>query len=182
MKSVILTSELATRFRQGDHKAYEVVFNAFYKVLCVFAASMLDDEYAAEDLVEEVFVRLWEKHAEIDISEEYLNTLVINACLNYIEHRKVVRKAGAQLSYILQPGEDPFEDIRRRQVEAHLELYIYEGVLQMTPRVRAVFLDAYDGKLSKKEIAARYSLSVKTVQLQLRIAINILNAYFDSQL
>jgi len=181
MKSIILTSKLVARFRQGDHKAYEIVFNAYYNLLCAFAARMLDDNHAAEDQVEDVFVKLWEKHAGIDLTEAYLNTMVINACLNYIQHRKVMRKAGAELSCTIKPEEDPTEAIRRLQVEAHFEAYIYEGMFQMTPKVRIVFCDAYHGRLTTKEIAARYGLSVKTVQLQLRIAVNILNAYFESQ-
>jgi RNA polymerase sigma-70 factor (ECF subfamily) len=182
MKKSILTTDLVARFRQGDHEAYEIIFNAYYGMFCVFVSKMVGDQYLAEDLVEDVFVKLWEKHAELDLNDAYLNTMVINRCLDHIRRRRVVRKAVKELMYTTKQEEDSIQSIRRFLVEANLERYIHEAMPAMTPNVRDVFRLAYNRKLKTSEIAAIRNLSVKTVQLQLRIAVTILYACISKHL
>jgi len=177
----ILTSELVARLRQGDHRAYEIIFNAYYKVLWLFAGKMLDDQHLAEDVVLDVFVKIWEKRAELKLTEAYLNTMVINRCLDHIRHRKVVRKAMEEMSYTTKEEEDLLKDIQRCMIEAEFKLDVFqwnvnEAMLEMPPEVRLVFWMFHHRNMKTKEIAAAKNVSIKTVQLQLRIAMNMLRA------
>lgn len=182
MKKNILTADLVARFRQGDHEAYEIIFNAYYGMFCVFVSRMVGDQHLAEDLVVDVFVKLWDKHAELDITDAYLNTMVINRCLDHIRRRRVVRRAVREMIHTTKQEEDSIQDIRRFLVEANLEQYIHEAIPKMTPKVRTVFWLAYTQQLKTREIAAIKNLSVKTVQLQLRIAVTILYACISRHL
>ena len=83
---------LVQRLRNKDEGAFEIVFNSHYRALCGYARKYLDEVEAAEEIVQEVFVKFWEKCESIapDSSiKSYLYRSVHNTCLNYIKHMKV---------------------------------------------------------------------------------------------
>ena len=80
--------------RDGRKEAFEMMFRDWYTPLCRFARTLLQDSDESEEVVQQVFVTVWEKRQEIAIElsvKAYVYRAVRNACLNVLKHRKVVR-------------------------------------------------------------------------------------------
>ena len=93
------------RLINGDEKEFKSLFDLLYVGMVQRAVYYINDADAAEDVVQEVFVRLWEKREElkgVDNLRGYLLFSVKNRCLNYLEHRQVVDKY--KQHYLLQEG------------------------------------------------------------------------------
>ncbi|MFY8108531.1 MAG: RNA polymerase sigma factor, partial [Bacteroidia bacterium] len=89
----ISEEELLNRLKTGDMKAFEALYKSFHKMLWHYAKEMLKDEDEAEDTVQQLFIRIWEKRDSLLISssfKSYLFTSVRNACLKKME--KAVRE------------------------------------------------------------------------------------------
>jgi RNA polymerase sigma-70 factor (ECF subfamily) len=79
--------ELATAFRDGDERAFAALFERFRRPLYVFALRMLGDADAARDLVQDVFVRVWERRGQLDRPESFRSWLFAvarNRCLSLL--------------------------------------------------------------------------------------------------
>jgi len=78
--------------KNGNPNALKKVFETFYSQLCNFAYQFLNDNDQSEDIVQALFVKLWEKRSELAIEtslKSYLFRSVRNQCLNLIQHEKV---------------------------------------------------------------------------------------------
>ena len=72
--------------RQGDIGAYEMLFKKYYLSMCMIARRIVEDEDVAKDLVQEIFIRLWEKRKTYDFQEMtdiFLYVSVRNKCFDY---------------------------------------------------------------------------------------------------
>lgn len=84
--------DLTLRLRQGDVTAFEFLFHFYYPGLVVYAAQFVSDRDLAEELVQDFFVRLWQKHTgllEADSLRNYFFSSVKNSALNFLKHKKV---------------------------------------------------------------------------------------------
>src|ERR1700710_2364883 len=80
------------KLNQGDAKAFESLFKLYYTRLTLFANRYLNDIAAAEEIVSDMFVMLWENGHEINFNGNlsgYLFKAVQNRCLNYLKHQKI---------------------------------------------------------------------------------------------
>ena len=99
------------RLINGDEKEFKSLFDLLYVGMVQQATFYTNDFAVAEDVVQEVFVRLWEKRGElksVQNLEGYLLLSVKNRCLNYLEHQQVVDKY--KQYYLLQEIQDDDED------------------------------------------------------------------------
>ena len=75
-----------------DEVAFRYLFEHYYPSLCLFAKRFIDDRETREDIVQEVFFRLWDKRKQITVTssaQNYLLTSVRNLCLNYLRRQEV---------------------------------------------------------------------------------------------
>lgn len=92
-KYVALTDDiLLERLREGDHKAFAAIFSRYYYGLVLYCNSWIAERSECEDIVQNVFVDLWEERNHIHISslKSYLLRCVRYDCLDAIKHKKVV--------------------------------------------------------------------------------------------
>ena len=85
-------NEIVKKIVAGDKEAFEFVFNTYYKRLCVYAGRFLFSDESAEEVVQEVFVKFWERSESLNPESSiaaYLYRSVYNTCLNQIKHEKV---------------------------------------------------------------------------------------------
>ena len=85
--------QLAQRLILGDCKAYDFLMNYYYQLLCVYAQSLCNDRDMAEDIVQNVFVKIWVKRKKInpDLSiKSYLYKSVYNEFINQYRKNKPV--------------------------------------------------------------------------------------------
>lgn len=83
------------RIRRGDRDAFELLFRGYYDCLCTFAEGYVRSFSEAEDVVDQVFLTLWESRAEWNLRrsiKSYLYGAVRNGALNHLKHRCVVER------------------------------------------------------------------------------------------
>lgn len=153
-----------------DHQVFERLFREYFPPLMAFSRRILGDEDDAREVVHQVFIKLWEKRGDIDLStslKSYLFTAVNNRSLNVIRDRKKFTR------------EEMPEGVGEWDVSAELESMELEekirGVIDSLPeRCRVIFeLNRFDG-LKYSEIASQLDISVKTVENQMSKALKIL--------
>ncbi|MBV6646079.1 MAG: RNA polymerase sigma-70 factor [Cyclobacteriaceae bacterium] len=176
---------LVDRLRNKDKRAFELVFNEYFDTLTTYAFRFLDTREEAEEIVQEVFVKFWEKCESLapDSSvKSYLYRSVHNTCLNQIKHEKV---KDTYRQYIIGYMEDRTDDPYDEKNEDALYDRIMEEVNNLPPRCSEIFkLSRFEG-LKYQEIADHLDISIKTVEVQMGKALKVLRTklqqYFDGK-
>ena len=157
-----------------DKEIFDFVFNYYYSGLCAFSMKYLADHEAAEDLVQDFFVRLWVEGPKLKITtslKAYLFTAVKNRCYDVIKHHNVLNKYRATLL----SHENNYDDSTELMIaEAELRSVIQNCLEKLTPRCREIFELSRIQGVSNKDIAEKLGLSKRTVELQISNAIKIL--------
>jgi RNA polymerase sigma-70 factor, ECF subfamily len=156
--------EIAGRIRMGDIKAFESLFRSSYSSLVRYSASIVKDQDTAEEVVQDLFYRLWKEREKLIINSSlngYLFRSTYNRSLKWIEHMKVVKKYESDAS--LSNQESPATPLQQLQLDELHE--VIAGTLEKLPdRCGEIFyLNRFEG-LKYREIADRLSISVKTVE------------------
>ena len=153
--------------RNGDHRAFEVLFKEYYFHLARFAWRYVKSKAIAEEIVQEIFSDIWENREQWEITgsvRSYLYKTVKNRSLDYLKHQRVRQKYDSRW---MDQKENPtieFEDeMRRRQIREAVR----KAIEDLPPRSRMTYkLHRYDG-LTYEEIAEVMEVSVKTVESQM---------------
>jgi len=176
------TNFLIGRLRNGEEAAYEVLFSEFYKVLTLFANKYLKDIEAAKELVQDLFVHLYERRENLDINsslKSYLFRSTHNRCINYINSQKIRNKYAEHVNLT----SDSLDNSLEQQVSsAELEHAIYKAIGNLPPKCRSIFkMNRFEG-LSNTEIADKLNLSKRTVETQISKALKILRVKLEPYL
>lgn len=156
--------EITGRIREGDIGQFESLFRSSYISLVKYAKTIIKDQDTAEEIVQDLFVRLWEEKENLKIESSlngYLYRAVYNRCLHFIEHRKVVERHAEVISSEQHDyGEDPSEILHYKDLQTMIA-----GILERLPeRCGKIFcMSRFEG-LKYSEIADKLSVSVKTVE------------------
>jgi len=155
-----------------DKTGFELLFRTHYSNLCSYANNFLKDVDASEEVVQEVFFRLWTGRETLQIRtsvESYLFRAVRNSCLNVVRHMNVREEYRAAMKHELQElnGEDTM-------VVGELQQKIREAIGKLPMERRKVFILSRYEALTYPEIAARLGISVKTVENQMGKALRTL--------
>ncbi|WP_215225762.1 RNA polymerase sigma-70 factor [Echinicola shivajiensis] len=146
-----------------DEKVFEVTFKSHFQALHGYACALLKDEDEAEEIVQNVFLKLWEKREKIHIEtsvKAYLYQMVYRDSMNAIRHEKVKQKHQNITKY--QSSSAPIQKDEGDDSELMEEL---KSALQSLPeKCRKVFLLSRYESLKYQEIAERLGVSVKTVE------------------
>ena len=153
-----------------DKYSFEELFREYFPPLMLFARKILVDEDDAREVVHNVFINLWEKREEIDLSvslKSYLFTSVHNRSLNVIRDRK-------KFSSEEVPEMAGEWDVSTQIESMELEEKIRETIDALPEKCREIFeMNRFDG-LKYSEIATKLGISVKTVENQMSKALKIL--------
>ena len=149
-------------------QGFKQVFQEYYGLLFNISRKILNDDNAAEDIVQDVFLKLWTNRFQTTIQtklKSYLHRAVINACLNELEKRKRVQIMERPPEQEDQaPNEEiPAEELTRR---------INQAISTLPARMQVIFsLSRFEG-LTNQEIADYLSISKKTVENQMGKALS----------
>ncbi len=167
---------LAGLLAQQDEMAFERVFKEHFKSLHAYACTLLNDEANAEEMVQQVFFKLWDRAAHLQIAGSvaaYLYRSVHNECLNFLKHQKVKARHQLHVAYRAKEhdrnAQDAFSD-------PDLALRIREALESLPEQCRTIFQLSRFEDLKYREIADRLQLSVKTVENQMGKALRIMRA------
>ena len=170
-------AELVRRIRAGDERALEVVFKAHYAGMASFVQRFVRAPDLAEELVQDVFLKLWSKReqlAEIETFRTYLFRAARNTALNYLRRAKLERRWQEEQGVIDEPPNSFSAD--DETVEQEVAQAVKEAIDRLPPRCREIFLLSRDGGLTYAEIARSLDISVKTVETQMGRALKSLRS------
>lgn len=172
-----MTEELLIRqVRQGDEEAYELIFRRYFKVLSVYAMSYLKDIEIAQDITQDVFVKLYESKESLQIHtslKSFLYTTIRNRCLDYIKINRIHHDHKEIIKHQLA-GTDV--DKSDAVLKAELQEKIYEAINQLPEQRQKIFkLSRIDGK-SNQEIATLLNLTKRTVETHISNALKNMKA------
>ncbi len=162
-------------FQRGDTQAFRETFDCFHARLCYFASSLLPKEYDPEDIVQEVFVKLWQKKEQFSDSETikaFLYIAVKNACINIYKHDKIVKK----YSDLLGAEEAEEDNTIAHIVETEVLDNIHRALQKLPAGCRNILELSYFQELKNKEIAEQLQISINTVKTQKKRALHLLRA------
>ncbi|MEM1337110.1 MAG: RNA polymerase sigma-70 factor [Bacteroidota bacterium] len=150
--------------------AYKAHFDTLYVPLCLFANKYVHNLNTAKDLVQEVFIKIWEDKIELkneNVIKSYLYTAVRNKSLDFLKSRH--HKSSERYS------KEEFESIQTetfflREVVISETSTIIENAVNTLPKKCAQIIKLSLKEYSNKEIAQELSISVNTVKAQKRIA------------
>lgn len=160
------------KIQKGDEKAFEQLFKSYYEYLCLFAAKIIEDEINAEEIVQDIFVKFWEKRTQINIEtsiKNYLFRSVKNSCLNTIKHNKTRAQYAQHIA-----AEAEKNNFRDNYIEVDLAKKIEESIQALPTKRREIFRLSREEGLKYREIAEKLQLSIKTVEAQMSLAIKTL--------
>jgi RNA polymerase sigma-70 factor (ECF subfamily) len=166
--------ELISLLELRDEAAFEQVFKTYFKGLHAYACSMLKDETVAEEMVQNVFFKLWERMEQLSITGSltaYLYRAVNNESLNYLKHQKVKLAYGLFVSY---RKEEQAESASGKLQLKELESRLYTALNDLPEQCRTIFQLSRFEEMRYREIAEQLGLSVKTVENQMGKALKIL--------
>lgn len=157
----------------GDVDAFGLLFKKHYKSLCISALLLVKDEKIAEDVVQDVFLKIWSKKDELkQISNisSYLYISVKNACLDHL--RKIKHTDDINEIEISDEALDPFHSVRIKELSKHLQ----EATDSLPTQCKVIFEMVYiDGK-KYQEVADELGVSINTIKTQLKRALEKMRA------
>lgn len=157
--------DLIPAFQQGDSTAFNTFFREHYKPLCYFAEQLTGDTAAAEDVVKDSFVKLWNQRTGFDHPKSiksFLYTATRNACLNLLRHEKVKENFREEMKYLDEAAIDA--TVLQEMIRTELMQSIYKEIAQLPEKRRQVFRMVFIDGLSHEEIAQQLGISVFTVK------------------
>lgn len=160
-----------TAVRDGNVAVFKQVFDACYESLCRYAFTILRDADEAEDVVQSMFMKLWERREDLDIKSalrSYLFKSVYNQCLNQLEHKSVKNKFQEYQMTVAEASQPP------EIFDEDLDAKIKKAIEALPPQCRTIFMLSRYDELRHTEIAEKLSISVNTIQNQICKALKIL--------
>jgi RNA polymerase sigma-70 factor (ECF subfamily) len=167
--------------RAGNEKIFQEIFNTYYEPLCRFSLNRLENQEEAEELVQDVFVKLWIKREELLIQQSlkaYLYRMVQNRIINRSEHNKI-RKIHQQHVLSNQHENSVSENDFHEEELNNLAAMAVES---MPEKRRQVYELSRKKGLKYSEIAEKMGISVKTVEVHLGKALDHMRVYLKDYL
>lgn len=158
----------------GDETVFEKLFKQYFKVLQNYAFTILNDLDIAEEMVQNVFLKVWEKREKLpsDISiKAYLYKSVYHESLNWLRHEKVKSSYQKHTLYIMKDEVNNATDqLKLKQLQNHLK----EALNELPQQCRTIFQMSRFEELRYREIANELGISVKTVENQMGKALKLM--------
>ncbi|MDR1381612.1 MAG: RNA polymerase sigma-70 factor [Tannerella sp.] len=162
------------KIKQGDADEFERMFRLYYKRMCIYAENIVEDPLEAEEIVCNMFVRLWEKREQMNIRvslEPYIVSSVHNAALNFLKHREIEERYREKVQYrlkymdLLNPEsfDTPLTDMLDRELYEQIE----KALATLPPQCREVFVSHMMDGLSYDDVAKKLNVSINTVRTQI---------------
>jgi RNA polymerase sigma-70 factor (ECF subfamily) len=167
-------SELMDLLKADDQIAFTELYNRYKGLLYIYACKITKDDDIAEDLIQEIFINVWDKRQTNNFTSSissYFYTAIRYKFFDLIDKQKVRADYVQTLQLFIEKGE-PITDnyILEKELAATIEKEVYN----LPEKMRNVFLMSRKENLSNKEIAERLQISDKTVRNQLSTALKTL--------
>lgn len=174
---------LLLRIASGEQAAFRQVYVFFYRPLYRFAFALVKTREPAEEIVEDVFVRVWQRREtiiEIQNLRVYLYTAVKNSALNYLS-QKARQSITEPFDHIHIGMESPAGTPEQILITAEIHQKIQLAVDALPPRCKMIFKLVREDGLRYKEIAGILNISINTIDAQMAIAVKKIAAAIGAE-
>ena len=158
----------------NEEQEFELIFRRYYVRLCGFANKFIANTAEAEEIVQEVFLNIWDKKDRLKLDDEikpYLFKSVQNLCFNFIEHQKVVDNYYSVIEVVYNNKKEDF-DSYESVLFTEFQAKVDEAIDSLPEECRKIFKMSREDGLKYAEIAEKLGLSVKTVETQMSRALS----------
>jgi len=164
-----LSHQTIQALQRGDHKAFEDMFVAYFTKVKCFILQLVRAESEAEELAQDVFVRIWTNHSSVDPDKSFdawLFTVAYNTAMNYLKH-KLVEDKYQEVHFSPDFATTPEEIMYAKEINLLIEM----TVNRMPEQRRRIFQMSRNDGHSNEEIAGQLQITKKTVENQLSLAL-----------
>jgi len=163
---------IVERFNSDFDKTVEHLFNDYYTELCRKAYHIVNNKEISEDIVQDVFLKLWDKRNKIVITTSlgaYLNRMVFNESISFLRKNKSFLEFFDEIEQT-ETNHKPDDKIEEKE----LKTIINSAINGLPPRCKTIFLLSRTEELTYKQIAEQLDVSIKTVENQMGKALKLL--------
>lgn len=164
------------KVQKSDDNAFEILFSNYYQALCLYANRYLNDLNASEEIVSELFTTIWQQRENMVIPESFKSysfKAVQNRCLNYLKHKKIESR---YLEYLNRKNLINDAAYQNSVIDSYsskeLSQQIEKAIESLPEKCREIFRLSRFDNLTYKQIAEKLSVSAKTVENQMGIALS----------
>lgn len=166
-------------FQRGEERGFTYFFNTLYPALMYYAFRILNDRAAAEDVVEESFIKIWERHSTFthpQVIKSWLYTTVRNASLNMLKQEQSQHTHKENIAREQQASyqESPLNDM----IIAEVITQVHSTIQVLPTECRKIFQMMYIQGKTVREIAEELGLSISTIKNQKARGLEILRKRF----
>ncbi|MBK5722509.1 RNA polymerase sigma-70 factor [Dysgonomonas sp. Marseille-P4677] len=158
-----LESQLLARLKKDCHQSYSILFSAYYKNLVLFAGTIVQDKTICEDIVQNIFLKLWNDRNELNIEtslKSYLLRSVRNSCLDHLRHKKIVDSYATKLFSSF----NDFDSAEDYVLYSDLHQHLVEAISKLPEKQREAFTMSRYKEMKYKEIAEKLNISERAVE------------------
>jgi RNA polymerase sigma-70 factor, ECF subfamily len=168
--------QLINGIKNNDVVAFEELYKQYYIFLCLIAEHIVRNPSDAEEIVSDVFVRLWNIRGKIEINTSvkgYLVKAVYNTSFNFLEHSKMTSKLTDYLNdsdyrLLAWDGDYPLGQLYEKEVIKILD----QGIDMLPVSCKQIFMLSRNENMKYCDIAVKLGISVNTVKTQMKIALS----------
>ena len=173
-KNQLVEQVLIAKLKSGDPDAFSDIFSAYYKDLVFFARSFTHELAGAEDIVQDTFVKLWEERENLNVTVSLKSILlksIQNKCIDWHRHKKIINNHSSFIINNIPLYEYQTDNYLLR---SEMEEMIGKALMQLPEKIRESYeLHRFEG-LKYHEIATKLKVSVRTVEVRISKALELL--------
>jgi RNA polymerase sigma-70 factor (ECF subfamily) len=173
-KNIIFELLLIEKLKSGDPGSFSDIFSVYYKDLVFFAYSFTHDLPSAEDIVQDTFIKLWEDHEKLIVTVSLKSILlktVQNKCIDWHRHRKIVNNRS---TYIIDNSPLYEYDTDNYVLKSELEGMLENALESLPEKIKEAFeMSRFEG-LKYQEIATKLNVSLRTIEVRISKALELL--------
>jgi RNA polymerase sigma-70 factor (family 1) len=170
--------QIINSINKGEIDAFHYLYKEYFPPLCIYAKNFTRNKEIAEEVVQDVFINLWEQqgHLNIDNSlKSFLFVSVRNGCLNHLKHLQVVNKFNAYYTQLLNDAQGLYNVSQESgdsiMIAKELDEKLSREIELLPEQCRKIFLMSRFDCLKHQEIADKLGITINTVHRQTSIAL-----------
>lgn len=170
--------QIIESINNGEIGVFRYLYREYYASLCVYAKNFTKSKEMAEEIVQDVFICIWERHDNIKINSSLRSFLFIsvrNGCLNHLKHLQVVNRFNEYYTQLLKEAQELFnlslETGDSMLIATELEAKIFKEIELLPEQCRKIFIMSRFDNLKHQEIADKLGVTINTVHRQTSIAL-----------
>lgn len=175
-------SELIGKLREGDKQAFEQLYHLYSPRLYVNIFKMVKDEFTTEELIQELFTRIWHRKADLNIETDFLSYLYRTAQNLVHDFYRRLQRDRKMLEHFKSVATVHDEDVEKAMYYKESTHFLKQALEQLSPQQRAVYQFCKIEGFTYKETAEKMGISPHTVKEYLGKASNLVKIFLISNM